>query len=53
MMKIDTVDVYLAKQLDRGEITLEEAAKEFYRCGWTNFVDVDATRRFLNRIKAK
>ena len=51
-MKIETVDVYLMNQLERGEISLEDAAKEFCRHGWTNFVDIEATKRYLKRAMA-
>ena len=51
MKKIETVDVYLLNQLESGEITIEDAAREFCRCGWTNFVDIEATKRLLNRVK--
>lgn len=51
MKKIETIDVYLMNQLERGKITIEDAAKELCRHGWTNFVDIEATKRYLNIAK--
>lgn len=48
ILKVDTLDVSIAKRFRRGEITLLEAAREFYRHGWTNFVDESAALRFIN-----
>lgn len=30
-----------------GKITLSEAAKRLYNAGWTNFIDIEATKRLL------
>ena len=37
----------LAKDVAAGRITLEEAACELCRSGWTNFVDLEYTKRCL------
>lgn len=47
-LKIDTVDVFLAKQFFAGKITLRQVAEEFYRCGWTNFINEDYAQRKMN-----
>ena len=41
----------LKEQLDRGEITLKEAARKMHAAGFFNFVDVKGTERFLNQFK--
>jgi hypothetical protein len=51
MKKIKTVDVSLLHKLERGEISLKDAARGFCKCGWTNFVDTEATKRYLNIAK--
>ena len=51
MKKIETVNVSLLHKLERGEISLKDAARELCRCGWTNFVDIEATKRYLNMAK--
>lgn len=44
---IDMLDVKLLKQLRAKEISLEDAAREFCRHGWTPYVDIERTKRFL------
>jgi hypothetical protein len=31
-----------------GVITIEQAAKELCAAGWTNYIDVETTKRLLN-----
>lgn len=46
-LNIDTLDVSLRKQYMEGNITLYQAAREFCRCGWDNFVNTKATKKRL------
>jgi hypothetical protein len=39
----------LRAKIDAGAMTIEQAARELYRAGWTNFIDVEETRELLNR----
>lgn len=36
-----------------GEITLFQAAVEFYRAGWTPYVDVDYTLKQFEKLETK
>jgi hypothetical protein len=38
----------LRRDLDTNIITIDEAAKELYQSGWTNFIDVERTRKILD-----
>lgn len=44
---IKTLDESLREKYNNGEITIREAAVEFYEAGWTNYIDVERTRRWL------
>jgi hypothetical protein len=46
-----TVDYKLYADYKNGNITLHDAAREFCRCGWTNFVDEEYTVSIFNRIE--
>lgn len=48
-LKAKTVDIRLRDDFEAGRITLLEAAREFCKNGWTNFVDENAARRFMER----
>ncbi len=37
----------LRKRFESGKITLSEAAIELHKAGWTNFIDIEATKRLL------
>ena len=37
----------IKKDFDEGRITLEEAALEWHRCGFTNFVDIRYAKKML------
>ena len=43
----------LRREIDAGTMTIEQAARELCRAGWTNFVDIEETRELLNRNEAK
>ena len=47
MIKIKNIIDSLRDDVISGKMTLKEAAKELYESGWTNSIDVDATRRLL------
>lgn len=49
-MQIDTIDVSLYKQYISGEISLRDAAKSFCSSGWSNFVDLEFTKRVFERV---
>lgn len=44
---IPTLAQSLRMKMDAGTITLHEAAREFCRHGWTNFVDEDKARHYM------
>lgn len=50
---IPTVDEGLYWEFVAGIITLEEAAQEFCKSGWTDYVDMDYTRKRFNEIDKK
>lgn len=39
----------LRRKIDAGTMTMEQAARELCRAGWTNFVDIEETRELLGR----
>ena len=47
---IPTVDESLYWEYAAGLITIQDAAREFCKCGWTNFVDEDYTRKQFERL---
>lgn len=44
---IPSITESLANDVTSGKITLHEAAMELHEAGWTNFLDLDRTRRLL------
>ena len=47
---VPTVDESLYWEYAAGLITIQYAAREFCKCGWTNFVDEDYTRKQFERL---
>ena len=45
--RVKTILVSLEEKVDSGKITIREAAIELHKAGWTNFIDIDATKRLL------
>lgn len=45
--EIKTLNESLREKVLSGKMTIREAAREFCRCGWTNFVDEEFTIRTL------
>ena len=37
----------LKRDIENGTITLDDAAKELYYAGWTNYIDIRKTRELL------
>ena len=37
----------LKEEVENGKVSLREAAVELHKAGWTNFIDIDATRNLL------
>lgn len=37
----------LRREINAGDTTIEQAATELYRAGWTNFVDIETTRELI------
>ena len=50
-MKVRIADISIRDRFESGQITLKEAAREFCRLGWTNFVDEEAAMRYMNNCK--
>ena len=48
---IDTLDISLAKSVIRGEMSVEEAAREFCAAGWTNYIDEDFAQRKVDEYR--
>ena len=46
-MKISNILDSLREKVETGKITLKEAAIELHKAGWTNFIDIEATKRLL------
>lgn len=51
--ELETADVTIYKKVASGKLSMHEAAREFCRLGWTNFVDIDATKRYLKLAEDK
>lgn len=51
--EIPTILQSLRQDVDAGRLTIEQAAEELCAAGWTNFVDVDRTKRLLYREEQK
>ena len=49
-MNVKTVNYSLYEAYKAGEIDLHEAARLFHYYGWTNYVDMEYTKREFNRI---
>ena len=37
----------LKEDVESGKMSIREAAVELHKAGWTNFIDIDATRKLL------
>lgn len=37
----------LEEKIESGKITIREAAIELYKAGWTNYLDIDTTKKLL------
>lgn len=46
-MKINNILDSLREKVETDKITLKEAAIELHEAGWTNFIDIEATKRLL------
>nr|DAE30236.1 MAG TPA: HEAT repeat associated with sister chromatid cohesion [virus sp. ct5rm7] len=44
---IKTILESLKEDVGNGKISIREAAVELHKAGWTNFIDIDATRNLL------
>lgn len=49
MSNIKPANYTICRDFESGKITLHEAAQEFCRLGWTNFVDEKAAIRYMAR----
>ena len=47
------LDILLVNRVDKGELTLRQAAEELFKAGWINFVDLDKTDRLLGVARLK
>lgn len=45
--KIKNILESLKEEVENGKVSLREAAVELHKAGWTNFIDIDATRNLL------
>lgn len=45
--KVKTILESLKEEVKNGKVSLREAAVELHKAGWTNFIDIDATRNLL------
>lgn len=50
---IPTITESLRHKVMHGEMTVWDAAREFARHGWDNFVDIKATRERLGTVRPK
>lgn len=48
---LKTLDYTLYDDYKAGLLTLEDCAKEFYKSGWTNFVDIEYSKIVFDRIE--
>lgn len=44
---VKTILESLKDDVESEKISIREAAAELHKAGWTNFIDIDATRRLL------
>jgi hypothetical protein len=47
--KIKNILESLKEEVENGKVSLREAAVELHKAGWTNFIDIDATRNLLKK----
>ena len=47
MYKLKSILESLADRVAACEITIEEAAAELCKAGWTNYIDIEYTKRLL------
>ena len=45
---IPTITESLHNDVASGTMTIEQAAKELCAAGWTNYIDVETTKRLIN-----
>ena len=50
-MNIRTLNYSLAESYYKGELTLQEVAREFCKYGWTNYVDEEFARREIIKLE--
>lgn len=46
-LRVKATNIAIRERYEEGSITLKEAAREFCRLGWTNFVDESAAMKFM------
>lgn len=46
-LNVKTIIESLKEEVENGKISLREAAAELHKAGWTNFIDIDATKNLL------
>lgn len=44
---VKTILESLKEDVENGKISIREAAVELHKAGWTNFIDIDVTRKLL------
>lgn len=44
---LKTIFESLNEKLENGEITIREAAITLHKAGWTNFIDIETTKKLL------
>lgn len=50
---VKTLDESLYDKYSKGLLTIRKVAIEFYKHGWTNFIDEDYAKRVMNNLKDK
>ena len=50
---VKTLDESLYDKYSKGLLTIRKVAIEFYKHGWTNFIDEDYATRVMNNLKDK
>ena len=46
--KVRTVSQSVKDDYESGKITIRETAIRLHKAGWTNYIDIDYTKRILN-----
>lgn len=46
-MRIKIITESLSDKVRSGKMTLREAAVKLYNAGWTNYIDIESTRKLL------